>query len=54
MIEPVRQGQDLIGEIDETRPGAGVAGDLVARAERVPDQVATGARWSSTRTSRST
>ena len=42
MIEPVRQGAELLEEIERTRPAAGVAGRLVAGPERLPDQVAAG------------
>jgi len=38
MIEPFRQGPELIKEILETHPFPWVAGDLVVGAERVSDQ----------------
>ncbi len=42
MIEPVRQGAELVEEIEGTIPAPGIAERLVAGPERLPDQVAHG------------
>ena len=53
MIEPFRHGRELIDEIAK-RTHSRLAGDLVAGAERVPDQVAPAACSRSTSISPST